>query len=211
MDKAAVTVKTFDKYAKQYQEKFSLYDPYAKTYEKLCSFIRDDARVLDVACGPATISHYLLEHLPELQVHGTDLAPAMVELASQAIPQGVFELRDSRDIASINQLFDVVIAGFCVPYLDKNEVTKFVQDARSLLCDEGILYLSTMEGDYADSGCQDPKREDKVYTYFYDEGFIKGLLKDYGFELLALERKPYPQGDKPDTIDLFFYAKVLKR
>ena len=209
MDKLTETVNTFDKYAKPYQEKFAAYEPYAKTYEKISALIEDGASILDVACGPATISHYLLGRHLKLRVHGTDLAPSMLALARAAIPSGVFELRDSRDIVSIGKCFDAVIAGFCVAYLDKAEVEKFVSDARSMLRAGGILYLSTMAGDYADSGYQDPEREDRVYTYFYNEEFLQDLLNKNGFEILALERKAYPQNDRADTIDLFFYAKVV--
>ena len=209
MDKLTETVNTFDKYAKPYQEKFATFEPYAKTYEKLSALIEDGASILDVACGPANISHYLLGHHPKLSVHGTDLAPSMLSLARAAIPSGSFELRDSRDIISIGKSFDAVIAGFCVPYLDKGEVAKFVSDARSMLRAGGILYLSTMAGDYADSGCQEPDREDRVFTYFYNEEFLQDLLIRHGFEILELERKAYPQEGRADTTDLFFYARVV--
>lgn len=208
MNKVVVTVQTFDKFAKPYQEKFRDYEPYAKTYKKLSALIHDGARILDVACGPATISHFLLERLPKLQVHGTDLAPGMIALAQRAIPQGVFELRDSRDIELIDKRFDVVIAGFCITYLDKKEVEKFVKVARSKLNAGGILYLSTMLGDYSESGYQDPEREDRVYTYLYSEEFLVGLLAKQGFELIELERKPYLQQDKADATDLFIYARA---
>ena len=208
MNKVVVTVQTFDKFAKPYQEKFRDYEPYAKTYEKLSKLIHDGARILDVACGPATISHFLLERLPKLQVHGTDLAPAMIALAQRAIPQGVFELRDSRDIESIDKRFDAIIAGFCITYLDKDEVEKFVQVARSKMNAGGILYLSTMLGDYFESGYQDPEREDKVFTYFYSEDFLRKLLIKQGFELIELERKPYAEQGKVNATDLFIYARV---
>lgn len=209
MNKVTTTVSTFDKYAQSYQEKFSGYEPYAQTYERLRSLIDDGASILDVACGPATVSHYLTQRLPRLRVHGTDLAPAMIALAQRAVPNGLFELRDSRDIAAIKTRFDAVIAGFCIPYLDEREVEQFVRDARGLLRVGGILYLSAMAGDYADSGYQDPAREDRVYTYFYEEAFLSELLGKHGFEIIALERKPYPQGVSADTIDIFFYARVV--
>lgn len=209
MDKVTVTVRTFDKFARAYEEKFSAYEPYTQTYRKLSMLIDDGASILDVACGPATISHWLLGHLPKLKIHGTDLAPAMLALARKAIPQGVFELRDSRNIDSIDKCFDAVIAGFCVPYLDRDEVEKFVHDVRSMLCTGGIVYLSTMEGNYADSGYQNPESEDRIYTYFYDEGFLRSALCKHGFEIVELERKAYPQEGKAATSDLFIYARVV--
>ena len=210
MGKVTDTVSVFEKYAKHYQEKFSAYEPYIETYERLSTLIADGASVLDVACGPATISQYLLKRLPNLRVHGTDLAPAMIALAQEAIPNGVFELRDSRDIANINKRFNAVVAGFCIPYLDKTETEKLVRDARSLLTTRGILYLSTTAGDYADSAYQHPESEDRLYTFYYQEQFLIDLLTKYGFELLVLVRKPYPQTDKEDSTDLFFYARVLE-
>lgn len=210
MDKVTATVKAFDKYAKHYQEKFSAYGPYLETYEKLSTLIVDGASVLDIACGPATISQQLLKRLPNLRLHGIDLAPTMIALAQEAIPQGVFELRDSRNIATITKKFDVVIAGFCVPYLNKTETEKLVQNARSLLSAGKIFYLSTMANDYADSAYQRSESEDQIYTYYYQEQFLIDLLTKHDFELLVLERKIFPQTGKADSTDLFLYAKALE-
>lgn len=103
MNKVTVTIKTFDKFAQAYEEKFSAYVPYTQTYEKLSKLIDD-----------------------------------------------------------------------------------------------------------SDSGYQNSESEDRVYTYFYDEMFLAGLLSKQGFEIVTLERKAYPQEGRADTLALFFYARVVQ-
>ncbi|ABI38845.1 hypothetical protein Shewmr4_1771 [Shewanella sp. MR-4] len=91
-DHNQVTVATFDKYAKQYQDKYLEFAPYTQTYESLLGYLTEHSRLLDISCGPGNISRYLVAKEPRLTVFGIDLAPQMIALAKQNIPSGHFEV-----------------------------------------------------------------------------------------------------------------------
>ena len=63
------------------------YGPYVETYVYLSNLLKPGAEVLDVACGPGHISNYLLENDPTVKLHGIDLSPRMLELASENCPR----------------------------------------------------------------------------------------------------------------------------
>jgi len=209
VDRLEITINTFDKYADQYQEKYMKYEPYIETYRYLSSLLKADAEILDVACGPGNISKFLLEEKPQLKVHGIDLSPQMVNLARLNNPTAVFEIRDSREILSLKRTYDAIVAGFCLPYLSREEVAQFIIDVRAILRSGGIFYISTMEGDYKNSGCQSNNNVDRVYIYYFQEKFLLEQLKLAGFEIISIDRKPFELDDGPkEVVDLFIYARA---
>ena len=92
-----VSVKTFNKLAQRYQDKYMDLAMYIDTFEPFIKALpRLNARVLELACGPGNITCYLLTHRPELSILATDLAPNMLTLAQQNNPQVEVALLDSR-------------------------------------------------------------------------------------------------------------------
>ncbi|PCH63550.1 MAG: SAM-dependent methyltransferase [SAR86 cluster bacterium] len=213
MDKLQITVNTFDKYAQQYQDKYMAHGPYVETYALLSGLLGEHDRVLDVGCGPGNICKYLLTEKPGLQIEGIDLSRQMIDLARANNPTAVFEIADSRNILSLGKTYDAIVAGFCIPYLAKQEVQQLIVDARAMLSDAGVFYLSMMEDSYEKSRylvkSQAKNEVDKVYTYYYEEAFLVAQLESAGFEILNLERKTFKaDGDAVAAVDLFIYARV---
>ena len=184
------------------------YEPYIETYRYLSSLLKADEEVLDVACGPGNISKFLLEEKPQLKVHGIDLSPQMVDLARMNNPTAVFEIRDSREISSLKRTYDAIVAGFCFPYLSREEVVQFIINAREIVRTGGIFYISTMEGDYENSGYQSNNNVDRVYIYYHQEKYLLEQLQSVGFEIINVDRKPIALGDESKAVDLFIYARA---
>jgi len=184
------------------------YEPYIETYRYLSRLLKADAHVLDVACGPGNISKFLWDEKPQLNIHGIDLSPQMINLARSNIPTAVFEIKDSRDLASLNKTYDAIVAGFCFPYLSIEEVTQFIISARSIIKSGGIIYISTMEDDYENSGYQSNNNVDRVYIYYHQAKYLLEQLESAGFEIINVERKSFALDDKSKTVDLFIYAKA---
>lgn len=208
MDRLEVTINTFDKYADQYQDKYMKYEPYIETYRYLPSLLKSIAKVLDVACGPGNISKFLLEEKPQLKVHGIDLSPQMVKLAKLNNPTATFEILDSREISSLKKTYDAIVAGFCFPYLSREEVVQFIINAREIVKPGGIFYISTMEGEYENSGYQSNNNIDQIYIYYHQEKFFLEQLKLVGFEIINIDRKPFELDDGHKAVDLFIYARA---
>lgn len=82
MDKYQETFDTWNKVATTYEDKFMDLDLYNDTYDIFLDLIpRKDASVLDIGCGPANITKYLLSQTPNLKIKGIDISKNMVKLA----------------------------------------------------------------------------------------------------------------------------------
>jgi ubiquinone/menaquinone biosynthesis C-methylase UbiE len=72
-------------------------------------------RVLDLACGPGTLSYPVAEAVsPGGEVVGVDLAPGMIDLAQRDAPPGLpvrFELMDMEDLGFPDHTFDAAVCG----------------------------------------------------------------------------------------------------
>jgi len=137
-----------------------------------------------------------------------DLSPKMIELAKSNNPTATFTVMDCRQIASLGGHYDAIIAGFCFPYLTREEVAKFIRDAQDMLNPGGILYISFMEGDYTDSGLQSRNNIDWVCTYYHNTDLLIETLQSRGFEIIEVIRQAFTSDDLPDATDVFIYARL---
>ncbi len=210
MNPYEITVNTFDKLAEKYQSKYMDFDFYEDTYDTFLSYLeKDNADILEIACGPGNITKYLLDRCENLNIYGVDLAPNMVALARKNNPNAMFDIVDSRNVSSINRKFDAILCGFGLPYLSKHDVEKLLCDLRSLINIHGILYLSTMEDEDSRSGFQTSSTGDQVYTHYHQFKHLAACLKASGFELLLQQRKNFPVESGKATTDLFIYARAV--
>ena len=159
------TIEIFDDAAKIYQDKYMDVGIYNDALYEFCENIKsDNANVLDIACGPGNICKYILTERPGFNVLGIDMSANMIKLARVNNPTAQFKIMDCRDILAIEQKFDGVICGFCLPYLSKIDALKLVKDIAQLLNPNGLFYLSTMEDDYDKSGFQGAQAQDKMFV-----------------------------------------------
>jgi 2-polyprenyl-3-methyl-5-hydroxy-6-metoxy-1,4-benzoquinol methylase len=178
MNKYQVTFATWNKVATMYQDRFMDLDLYDDTYDVVCQRIRKDtAKILDIGCGPGNITKYLLSKNPNYIIFGIDIAPNMVTLAKLNNPSASFAVMDSREVDKVNDKYDGIICGFCLPYLSPSDTEKLIADCHKLLYSEGLFYLSFVEGDPSKSGYQSSSSGDKVYFYFHQlENIISQLV-----------------------------------
>ena len=148
MDKYKETFDTWNNIASIYQDKFMDMVLYNDTYDLICKAVaKEKAKLLEIGCGPGNITKYLLSKRPDFDVFGIDIAPNMIELAKKNNPTASFAVMDSREINRLNEKYDGVISGFCSPYLSPTENNKFISNAYDLLNEDGLIYLSFVEGD----------------------------------------------------------------
>ena len=189
MDHSEHAASVFNKYADTYEERFMDVSMYSKSLEYLINNLAPtQLKVMDVACGPANISKYLLDRNSALEIAGIDLSENMISLAKKNIPTGNFQLKDARDILSLNLKFDLIISGFCFPYLTKEEVIQFISDASKCLNAGGYLYLSTMEKPYSTSGLQKGSKGDEIMMHFHEEEYLSATMNANGFSTIFIDR-----------------------
>jgi len=201
MDRYRETFNTWNKIAALYQDKFMDLDLYNESYDFFCKAIpKKNATILDLGCGPGNISRYLLSQRPDFQLTGIDIAPNMIALAKLNNPMATFIEMDSRQINTLATSFDGIICGFCLPYLSSSDCSKLIADAALLLANNGILYLSFVEGDGDQSGFQVGSDGDRVYFYYHPLEHLKQVLIDNHFAALKIFEVAYPKGK--DTMEI---------
>ena len=204
------TIETFNKSAKKYQDKFMQIDLYDKTFDKFCNLIKkQNPSIFEIATGPGNVTKYLQNKRPDFDIFGIDLAPEMINLAKQNNPNAEFEVMDCRNIIAIDRKFDGIVCAFCLPFLSKNESKILIENSFSLLNTEGLLYLSTMEGDYEKSKYETTSfsGQNQIFFYYHQENFISDCLKESGFEILEIQKQKYPEDNGAFLTDMIFLAR----
>lgn len=181
MDKNKETFNTWNNIASLYQNKFMELDLYNDTYDFICKTIdKHKAKLLEIGCGPGNITKYLLSKRPDFDIFGIDIAPNMIELAKQNNPTAHFSVMDSRHIHTLDSNYDGIIGGFCIPYLSQTECNELITASYDLLNNNGLIYLSFVEGD--------PEKSDfkvgsggRVYFYYHKLDAIIAQLNRFQF------------------------------
>lgn len=208
MDRYTETFDTWNKVALLYQEKFMDLDLYNNTYDVICdSITKNGATVLDVGCGPGNITKYLLSKRPDFNIFGIDMAPNMLELARKNNPTARFSVMDSRQIGELKTTFDGIVAGFCLPYLSSFDVSKLFSDCFQLLDNNGLLYVSFVEGDTSQSGYQTGSSGDRTYFYFHTSDEIAKQLKDKKFDKVEVYRVEYKKSASETELHTILVAR----
>ena len=208
-DKTAIAVSIFDYHAKDYQARFMEFDLYNDSFDVFCNALpKANASILELGCGPGNITRYLLKKRPDFKILGTDLAPNMLALARINNPTAEFKELDCRDILSLGTTYDGIMCGFCLPYLSKEEALQLIADAAKTLHPKGVLYLSTMEDDYSNSGWKTGSSGKEIYMHYHQADYLTAKLEASGFEVIDLRRKDFPETNGTITTDLLIVGQL---
>ncbi len=208
-DRYTTTFESWNKLADAYNDKFMDLDLYNNTYDVFCDLAEQpDARIFEIGCGPGNITKYLLAKRPDYTIEAIDVSPAMAALAKQNNPRATVSIMDCRQISSITAKYNGVMCGFCLPYLEKTECERLIKNCFNLLLPDGVLYLSTIEGDYATSDWgTDSKGNNRMFVYYYNEDYLTGVLKQNGFAVTTVERINYVAANGNTSVHLVIIAR----
>ncbi|MBI2281472.1 MAG: class I SAM-dependent methyltransferase [Bacteroidetes bacterium] len=208
MDRYKETFETWNKIASLYQDKFMELDLYNNTYDFICNSIpKEKAKLLEIGCGPGNITKYLLSQRPDFDIYGIDIAPNMIALAKKNNPTASFAVMDSRLIDTLETKYDGIVCGFCLSYLSQTDSSKLIADCYHLLNDNGLLYISFVEGDPSKSGFQVGSSGDRSYFYFHDLNELKQQFIDNKFDELKIVKVEYKKSASETDIHTVLTAK----
>lgn len=208
MDRYKETFETWNKIALLYEDKFMDLDLYNNTYDFICNSIgKDRAKLLEVGCGPGNITKYLLSKRPDFDIYGIDVAPNMIELAQRNNPTASFAIMDIRLINELETKYDGIVCGFCLPYLSDTDSTKLIADCYNLLNENGLIYLSFVEGDPSKSGFQVGNSGDRSYFYFHTLDLLKNKLVENKFDEFKTFKVAYKKSRTGTEIHTILTAK----
>jgi 2-polyprenyl-3-methyl-5-hydroxy-6-metoxy-1,4-benzoquinol methylase len=207
MNRYKETFETWNKIASLYQDKFMDLTLYDDTYDFICNSVaKSNSKILEIGCGPGNITKYLLSKRPDFDIFGIDIAPKMIELAQKNNPAASFELMDSRQISNLKTKYDAIVCGFCLPYLSNTDCEKLIFDASHLLNENGLIYLSFVEGDSSKSGFQSSSNGDRCYFYYHNLDKLKTQLIANSFEELKIFKVEYKKSSTDIDIHTILIA-----
>lgn len=161
------TKESWNKIAAKYDSIFTGLDIYNESYEFVLSRLSDEAKILDLGCGPANISKYFSEVRPDLKISGIDYSTAMLEIARRNVPNGKFYNNDIVNVNCFNEKYDAVLCGFAIPYIAINRLIKMFQNLHQVTSSKSILYLSYVEGDeYTSKKISDSDGNEMLFYYY---------------------------------------------
>jgi ubiquinone/menaquinone biosynthesis C-methylase UbiE len=208
MDKYKITFETWDKVANVYEDKFMNLDLYNDSYDIFCSLIKkSNANIFEIGCGPGNITKYIVSARPDFNIVAIDVSPNMINLAKINNPTVHFSVMDCRNINTITEKFDGIICGFCIPYLSAKDSSSLIKESSRLLNKDGLLYFSTIKGDYNQSGLKAASTGDRSYVYYYNEDYFQMELDSNDFRLVDLLEKKFTKSDGTNEINQIFIAQ----
>jgi 2-polyprenyl-3-methyl-5-hydroxy-6-metoxy-1,4-benzoquinol methylase len=202
------TLETWDKVAGVYQDKFMDFNLYNESYKFFCSTLnKDKSKILDIGCGPGNITRFLTSKRSDFDIYGIDFSSNMIELAKKNNPLARFSVMDCRNISNFKTTYDGIICGFCIPYLSSKECTSFITDCYNLLNNEGLLYISFVEGDPKKSGYQVGSTGDKVFFHYHRLEDLKNQLMINNFQEIDLFKYDYKKSEFVSELHIVIIAK----
>lgn len=208
MDRYKETFETWNKVASLYQDKFMELTLYNETYDFICNAVnKPNSKIIEIGCGPGNITKYLLSKRPDFDIFGIDIAPKMIELAKKNNPTASFAVLDIRKINQIKTKYDAIVCGFCLPYLSHSDSIKMINDCYNLLNENGLIYISFVEGDPNKSDFQVGSSRDRTYFYFYDLDQVKKVLTKNDFEDIQIFKVEYKKNATETDFHTILTAK----
>jgi 2-polyprenyl-3-methyl-5-hydroxy-6-metoxy-1,4-benzoquinol methylase len=130
----------------------------------------------------------------------------MIEIARKQLPDVDFRVMDVRDISTLPEKFDAVMCSFCLPFLSKTDSAKLIADCADLLLPNGILYISTMEGDEGKAGFESTSFSGtaEIYFNYHRQSDLETAFLNVGFEMVQIKNQDYLELDGSVTTDLIF-------
>lgn len=183
--KYSETLSTWNNVAQLYEAKFMDNPEHQITYDSFLNKLPiTKANILEVGCGPGNLTRYLKSKKPQLNILGIDYSQNMIALAEKNVKTVQFKVMDARNINTLKQSYDGIIAGFCLPYLSQKDGYTFLENSYNLLKKSGVLYVSYIEGNDLNSQYISAAAPNKgqMHMYYHNSHKMLSKLKLIGFE-----------------------------
>ena len=207
MDHSSTTIDSYDACALAYDEKYGDFPLYAAPRREFAELLRDGARILDLGCGPGTVSAYLHGLDRAFVLEGFDLSPQMVALANQKLPNGRFWIQDLRAPIQSPRKYDALVASFCIVHLNEAETEELLGRLHQLCRTSSRLYLSWVDGTGAGLETTSFGGEQQFWYCRHDGRRLRSHLEQLSWTVLRDFRVDYPNPDGTVEQEGFIFAQ----
>lgn len=181
---SSVTLQSWNEVAQLYLDRFGELDLYDAGYDAFCSQVKKtEASILELGCGPGNLTRALLKRRPDFRILALDAAPEMIRIAGSYVPDAQFECQDVRDLSAYTGPYDGIVSGFCIPYLNTEELGHHLSECARRLRKGGIFYLSFVDGDPAQSGWVKGSGGQAMEFFYHQKEQLLSWMKSLGLQL----------------------------
>ena len=189
----------WDKIHLQYN---STYDNWLNKYVHL---FNKDGRIVELGCGRAYCSKYLLDNGFK-NIVACDISPEVLKMVNSSTPELKTMLFDmSNGLPFDDNSVDVIIADLSLHYFDANTTRFIFDEIHRVLTDNGLLIARVNSINDKVHIPTDAKETEKnlyydgtIYKKFFDESDLKSLFN--GFDICSLEQKNMDRYEKPKML-----------
>jgi len=190
------------------------------------------SRLLDLGCGTGAVAARLRD--AGFDVVGVDINPGAVDLARNAVESAAFYVRDIAASSGLDlgeRPFSAVVCQLVISIVGAQEARRaLLANAFRLLEPGGHFFLSASgvsddvnpgyarlyERDLPETGerrtyfSRDEEGRILYVTHHFEEGELRRLLEDAGFEDVTIVRKLETSSRRAGEAAVFFYARSRK-
>ena len=127
------------KFFMQFEKLYSKYGYDDKFIVKLCHKYCNAKSVLDIGCSSGKLLKTFKDSIPDIELLGIEVDPKAKQNALSEIKNCIL-IGDFLEI-SFNKKFDIVILNTVIEHLPN--IVNYIQKAKELLTDDGIIFIST--------------------------------------------------------------------
>lgn len=175
-DYAKITVCSYDDAVSDYENFTGKLHP-KKEAKFFLSLIKKKSKILDLGCGTGRDS--CIFSAKGYSVTGIDFSRKMISYASKRCKGPGFKLMDMRKLKFKSETFDSVWANASILHIKKEELPRVINEVKSVLKKDGILYISVKKG--SGEGIMLDKRYRGVPKYwaYFSKRELLGFLKNF--------------------------------
>ncbi len=187
MDRA--TIKTYDKYAKEYdQEVIEFWENFPKIIiDKFCEDLKGK-KILDLGSGSGRDALILRDK--GLEIVCVDASKEMIKITNNLGFESIESDFQNYDFSK--EKFDGVWAYTSLLHINKEEMKKILKKIYKTLKPNGIFLIGMIEGIYEGEIERENMLGEKRFFRFYEEQELKNIIEKIGFKFEFQERyKPH--------------------
>lgn len=174
MNKKEETIATYNATAGEMAEKFRGLGARVADVERgfaLCN--KKNPIVLEIGCGDGRDAREIQKRTDHYR--GIDISDAMIAIAREYAPDGIFEVADVETYTFPKEL-DIVFSFASLLHSKKEDVERVLQRVHKALTDDGVFYISLKHGEYGEYSKTD-EFGTRTY-YFYTPELLRELAGD---------------------------------
>ena len=177
------TIKTYDRFAKNYEENNSV-----KTENELSKDISlflenvKGKKILDLGSGPGNIS--LIFKNKGFNPLCVDFSSEMIKLCEE---KGLDAVKSNIEELDIQDSFGGIWANASLLHVPKIKLSKVLSKISNLLLPEGVFFIGMKEGDFEGFEFREHYPETKRYFSYYEKEELESILKEY-FEVIYFRK-----------------------